>query len=157
MMNKNSRRNRLWMRSLGRGERGQSLVETALVFPVMLTMLLGAAEMARVVRASIAVSNAAKAGAQYATQTGYTAQDTTGIATAASNEASNLTVTTSSSLACGCSDGTASTCQNTDCPNSHLEETVTVGTQAVVSPTIQLPGLPKTFTVKGLAIQRVAQ
>src|SRR5579863_140274 len=122
------REKRRW-RFLGRkrgGERGQSLVETALVFPVLVTMLVGSVEVARVVRASIAVANAAKAGAQYGCESGFTAQDSTGIATAASNEASTFTVTTNSSVACTCSDGSASTCLNTDCANSHIEETVSV-------------------------------
>jgi Flp pilus assembly protein TadG len=139
------------------GERGQSLVETALVVPVLVTLLVGAVEMGRVVYASIAVANAAKAGAQYGCENGYAAQDSTGIATAASSEAPTLTVSTTSSSACSCSDGTASTCQNTDCPNSHIEETVTVNTSATVSASIQLPGLPKTFSVKGQSIQRVVQ
>jgi len=142
---------------LGRGERGQSLVETALVFPVLVTMMVGAVEMARVVRASIAVANAARAGAQFGSQNGYTAQYPTGIATAASNEGSPLTVTTTSSSSCSCSDGTASTCLNTDCPNSHIEETLTVNTQSTVSATIRLPGLPTSYTVKGQSIQRVVQ
>ena len=139
------------------GERGQSLVETALVFPLLIAMLVGAVEMARVIYASIAVANAAKAGAQYACKNGYTAQDTSGISTAASDEAPNLTVNTTSSFACSCSDGTASTCQNNDCPNSHIEETITVNTSATVTATIKLPGLPSTFTVKGQSIQRVEQ
>jgi Flp pilus assembly protein TadG len=139
------------------GEHGQSLVETALVFPVLVIMLVGVVEMARVVCASIAVVNAAKAGAQYGSETGFTAADATGIATAASAEAPMLTVSTSTSTACACSDGTASTCQNTDCANSHIEQTVTVNTQATLQATIHLPGLPKTFTVKGQSIQRVAQ
>lgn len=139
------------------GEGGQSLVETALVFPVLITVLVGAVEMARVVRASIAVANAAKAGAQYAGESGFTAQDSTGIATAASNEASPLTVTTSSSSSCACSDGSASTCLNTDCANSHIEQTVTVNTEATVNAPIRLPGLPTSFTVKGQSIQRVVQ
>jgi Flp pilus assembly protein TadG len=156
MKNSESKRSRWIGRGRG-GERGQSLVETALVFPVMVTLLVGAAEMTRVVRASISIANAAKAGAQYGTQSGYTAQDSTGIATAASNEVPNLTLTTTSSIACLCSDGSASTCLNTDCSSSHIEETVTVNTSATVSPTIQLPGLPKSYTVKGQAIQRVVQ
>jgi Flp pilus assembly protein TadG len=139
------------------GERGQSLVETALVFPVLITMLVGAVEMARVARASIAVANAAKAGAQYGGESGFTAQDSTGIATAASNEASTLSVTTSSSVACSCSDGSASTCLNSDCSNSHIEETLTVNTQSTVNASIRLPGLPTSFTVKGQSIQRVVQ
>jgi len=139
------------------GEHGQSIVETALVFPVLIVMLVGSVEMSRVVRGSIAIANAAKAGAQYATQSGYTAQDSAGIATAASSEASNLTVTTTSAIACQCSNGSGSTCQNTDCSTSHLEETVTVNTQATITPVIQLPGLPTSFTVKGIAVQRVMQ
>ena len=120
-------------------------------------MMVGTVEMTRVVNASIEVANAAKAGAQYGCKNGYTAQDTTGIATAAANEVPNLTVSTISSSACSCSDGTASTCLNSDCPNSHIEQTVTVNTSATLSATIQLPGLPKTFTVKGESIQRVEQ
>jgi Flp pilus assembly protein TadG len=154
----NNRLMKRWRSSLqGRGECGQSLVETALVFPLLVTMLVGTVEMARVVNASIEVANAAKAGAQYGCKNGYTAQDTTGIATAASNEVPNLTLSTTSSYACSCSDGTASTCLNSDCPNSHIEQTVTVNTSATLSATIQLPGLPKTFTVKGESIQRVEQ
>lgn len=134
--------------------RGQALVETALVFPILVTLLVGAADLARVAHASIAVTNAARAGAQYGAQDGFTAQDATGIATAASNEASNLTITTTSSYACVCSDGSASTCLNTDCATSHMEETVTVNTQATVTPAVHLPILPSTWTVKGQAIQR---
>lgn len=144
-------------RTRSKGERGQSLVETALVVPVLVTMLVGAVEMGRVVYAAINVANAAKAGAQYGGENGYTAQDTTGIATAASNEAPTLTVTTASSTSCSCSDGTSSTCLNSDCANSHIEETVTVNTSATVSATIRLPGLPNTYTVKGQSIQRVLQ
>lgn len=154
----NNRLVKRWRVSLQlRGERGQSIVETALVFPLLVTMIVGTVEMTRVVNASIGVANAAKAGAQYACKNGYTAQDTTGIATAASNEVPNLTVTTTSSFGCSCSDGTASTCLNSDCPNSHIEQTVTVDTSSTLSATIQLPGLPKTFTVKGESIQRVEQ
>ena len=156
-MNKNDKKLSRLAVICGHGEHGQSIVETALVFPVLIAMLVGSVEMSRVVRGSIAIANAAKAGAQYATQSGYTAQDSAGIATAASNEASNLTVTTTSSIACQCSDGSASTCQNTDCSTSHLEETVTVNTQATMTQVIQLPGLPTSFTVKGIAVQRVMQ
>jgi Flp pilus assembly protein TadG len=139
------------------GEGGQSLVETALVVPVLVTLLVGAVEMGRVAYASIAVANAAKAGAQYGCENGYTAQDTSGIALAASDEAPTLTVSTTSSSACACSDGSASTCLNTDCANSHIEQTLTVNTSATVSANIRLPGLPNSYTVKGQSIQRVVQ
>ena len=150
--------NKLWfLLALRRSERGQALIETAIVAPVLVTLMIGAADLARVARASIAVANAARAGAQYGAQNGFTAQDATGIATAASNEASNLTLTTTSSYACVCSDGTASTCQNTDCSTSHMEETLTVNTQASVTPLIHLPLLPSTWNVQGQAVQRCLQ
>src|ERR1700758_4643109 len=78
---------------LVRCSRGQSLVETSLVFPILLTFLFGGAELARVERAAITVSNAAKAGVQYAVQNGFTAQDTSGISGAASAEATGYTIT----------------------------------------------------------------
>jgi Flp pilus assembly protein TadG len=143
---------------LGGNDAGQALVETALIFPVLIALLIGAAEFACVAYAAIEVSNAARAGAQYGAQSGSTASDTTGIATAASADAANLTgLTTASSYACACSDGSSSTCANTDCANSHIEETLTVNTQATFNPHIHLPGLPTTFTLKGKAIQKCAQ
>ncbi len=140
------------------GDAGQALVETALLLPLLITVLIGAAEMARVAYAAIEVANAARAGAQYGAQSGYTAQDTTGISTAASNDAYNLTgVTTTSSYTCVCSDGTASTCQPADCTNSQIEQTLTVNTSVTIDPLIHLPGLPTTYTLKGQAIQKCAQ
>lgn len=140
-----------------RSTSGQSLVETALVFPILVTFLVGSADLARVARAAISVSNAAKAGAQYAVRSGYTAQDTTGISAAASAEAPNMTITTTSSISCVCSDGTSSSCGNTDCTNSHIVEKVTVTTSATVTPLIHLPHVPQTFTLTGKAVQRCLQ
>lgn len=146
-----------WARA-GRNTRGQSLVETALVFPILLTFLVGAADLARVARASISVANAAKAGVQYAVRSGFTAQDTDGIIFVAAAESPNLTLTTTSSYSCVCSNGnSAPNCKTADCPNSHLEQTVTVNTQATVTPLIHLPVLPKTWTVKGKAVQKCLQ
>jgi len=137
---------------------GQSLVETALVFPLLITIVVGAAEMARVAYAAIQVSNAARAGVQYGAQNGYTASDTAGIANAAASDAANLTtLTTTSSFSCVCSDGTASTCSNGDCATSHIEQILTVQTQATIDPVIHLPGLPKTYTLKGQAVQKCVQ
>ena len=139
-------------------ESGSALVETAAVLPLLITLLLGAAELARVAYAAIEVANAARAGAQYGAQSGFTASDTTGISTAASADAANLTgLTTTSSYTCACSDGSASTCQPTDCANSQIEQTLTVNTQASVDPLVHLPGLPTQYTLKGQAVQKCVQ
>ena len=139
-------------------ESGQSLVEAALTISLLITVVVGAAEIARVAYAAIEVANAAHAGAQYGSQSGYTASDSTGIATAASREAANLTtLTTTSSYSCVCSDGNASTCANTDCTNTHIEQILTVNTQATINPLIHIPGLPTTYTLKGKAVQKCLQ
>ena len=141
-----------------RGEAGHSLVEAALILPLLTVILVGGGELARVAYAAIEVSNAAHAGAQYGAQNGGTASDATGIATAAASDAANLTtLTTTSSFSCICSDGSASTCAPGDCQNSHTEETVTVNTQATINPVFHIKGLPTTYTVKGQAIQKCLQ
>lgn len=138
---------------------GQALVETAVTVPLLILLLVGVAELGRLAFAAIEVSNAARAGAAYGAQNGGTASDTTGIATAAANDAANLTsLSTTSSISCICSDGSAASCaDNTACPNSHIEETVTVNTQAAFDPMFHLPGLPTSFTLRGQAVQKCLQ
>lgn len=88
-----------------RDDRGQALVETALVLPLLFLLLLGAAELGRVAYAAIEISNAARAGAQYGSQDAGTMGDTNGITTAAQNDASNLSgVMASASFGYSCSD-----------------------------------------------------
>ena len=111
--------------------------------------------------AAIEVTNAAKAAAQYGAQSSATAADTTGMQTAATNDAANLTgLQTNVSKSCVCADGSASTCLNTDCtattPNA-IEQVITVQTEATFTPGIRLPVLPTTFTLHGTAVQKVLQ
>jgi Flp pilus assembly protein TadG len=70
---------------------GQSLVELALVLPVLLTLLLGMAEYGRLCYIGIEVTNAAHADAQYAAQNHATASNALGIQNAATNDAADLT------------------------------------------------------------------
>jgi Flp pilus assembly protein TadG len=73
-------------RTSTRHESGQALVELALVAPVLLVLVLGIADFCRVFYASISVSNAARAGAQYGLRTGYYNQ-TSGMQQAAVQDA----------------------------------------------------------------------
>lgn len=141
-----------------RTEKGQALVELALSFPILVILFVGAAEFARVVYASIEVSNAAMAGVSYGAQNPSTAGDTTGIQNAVSNDALDLTLgTTSVSKSCICSDGSASTCLPTDCSTSNIETILTVQTQATIDPGVHLPGFSTTYTLHGQAVQKVLQ
>ncbi len=139
-------------------ERGQALIETAVTLPFLLIVLVGAIEVGRAAYASIEVSNAALAGVQYGAQNATTAADTTGIQTAASNDAQNITLgTTTVSHSCICSDGTGSTCQPTDCHGANIETILTVQTQASFDPGFHFPGLSGAFTLNGQAAQKVLQ
>jgi Flp pilus assembly protein TadG len=143
-----------------KSEAGAAIVELALTMPVLVVLLLGAAEFAQLEHASIEVSNAALAGVQYGSQDPVTAADTTGIGTAAQNDAGNITLgTTTATQSCVCSNanGTTVTCGPTDCPGANSETILTVQTQATISPLVHLPGLPTSYTVHGQAIQKVLQ
>ena len=152
-------------RSCSVAERGQALVETALVFPILILLLLGAAELARVAYASIEVANAARAGVAYGSQNLGTSADTTGIQNAASTDAGDLsaTLTTTATVTGTCSNpnvfctGSGSTCTNTDCSDAgdHIENILTVTTSATFDPVIHLPGIPTTYSLQGQSVQKV--
>jgi Flp pilus assembly protein TadG len=158
MANSEARRTAV-LRFLRAGEAGGALIETAVTVPLLFILILGAVETAQVAYASIEVANAAKAAVAYGAQTGGTAGDTAGITYAATHDAANipsLTVT-STSISYICSDGSASTGLSTDCANSHIEEILTVTTQATLSSVIHLPGLPTSYTLHGQASEKCLQ
>jgi len=146
-----------------RGESGQALVELFLISVlVLIPLFIGALEFARAAYAYIEVSNAARAAAQYGAQTDTTASDSDGMLTAARNDysidPSKLSLT-QSSFVCNCSDtGTSVSCtDSTVCPGAHIIKTLTVRTQATFDPGFYEPFLAKTFTINGVAVQRVLQ
>lgn len=158
MTNRGARRTGV-LRTLRAGQAGGALIETALTVPLLIILVLGAVELAQVAYASIEVANAARAGVAYGAQNGGTAGDTTGITYAATHDAANvpsLTVGTPT-ISYICSDGTAATGLPTDCSNSHIEEILTVTTQATVSSIVHLPGLPNSYTLYGQATEKCLQ
>jgi len=144
-----------------RGEGGSALVETALTFPLLITLVAGAAEFSRVAYASLEVVSAAKAGVSYGAQTGGTATDLPGITYAAQHDAGDVTSLTvlsaSSTYACSDPNDDPAGGANTGCPTSHMKQTLTVVTQATIDPIVHLPGLPTTYTINGQASQACLQ
>jgi Flp pilus assembly protein TadG len=74
-----------------RRQRGQSLVEMAIVLPLFLFLLLIAADFGRLFATQIAITNAAREGAYYAVQ--HPSDGGTGTAAAAQQEAPGSAVT----------------------------------------------------------------
>ena len=163
-----------WPSSLVPGEEtGQAFVELALVLPIFVLMLVGAAELGRLAYAAIEVNNAARTGVAYAAQTHTTASDflsTGGIVLAAKTEAltdiSGITATATLSCACETIAGVITTnasCSSVDtntisCASpSRIVEFVTVNTTAPVNTVFHFPGIPNSVTLRGRASMRVTQ
>jgi len=146
-----------WMQRNEDGESGQALVELAISLSLLLLLMLGAVEFAQIAYAAIEVSNAANAGSSYGSSNCGYAGDASGISAAAAGDAtlSGLTnFTTTSSMSCKCSDGTAISCtDNTTCSNLHVVTTVTVNTSATFNPVMHIPGLPNVVTLTGQSVR----
>ena len=149
-----------------RDQSGQGLVELALVLTLLTTIMLGAAALGRLAYAAIEVSDAARAGVGYGVQSAATASDTTGMQTAATNDASDLAswrgggMTAVASQVCKCSNATAVTCANasTLClGQARVLTYVQVNTTATVDPLVYVPGMLRTYTLTGYAIMQVPQ
>ena len=157
----------LWARL--RRDSGQALIETAVSVSFMVLLMLGAVEFGYVAYASIEVSNAARAGVQYAAMNGGAIQDYTGIQNAAAADAKEIAALSGTNffivrpvpVSCVCADGTNpgdSTCMApTDCTSSHLITSVTVKTQATFPLFLHMPGFGSTFTLYGQAVEKVLQ
>ncbi len=73
-----------------RSDRGQALVELALIAPVLIILMLGVIDYGRVYFAYISVTNGARVGADYAATGPAEAADTAGIKAAALTDTSDL-------------------------------------------------------------------
>jgi Flp pilus assembly protein TadG len=158
----NRRRGLLTDQAAVRKDAGQALVELALTLPLLVLLLIGAAELGRLAYYSVEVSNAARAGVAYGAQNHVTASNFAGMRTAAQNDAGNITLaTTTATNSCACSSAYSATsaCTTTfSCSGTNrIIEYVQVNTTATVSPIFHYPGVSKTYTLNGRAVMRVEQ
>jgi len=139
---------------------GSSLLEMAFLVPILLTMLVGVIDFGRAYYLSIEVSNAASAGALYGSQSTTTAQDSSGMHSAALSAAPNvsgLSATGSTYCECYGSTGTVS-CSNPGCSgSSHVIQWVQVNASATYTPLIRYPGVPSSFSLQSESTVRVSE
>ncbi len=151
-------------------ENGQSLLEFALILPLLALLLVGIAEIGRAVAYTMRVNNAALAGAEYGSQNGTTAASTTNMEQAAVTEAYGNLVTlqnTTAEQGCQCVDPQSgvscnpwptSACSSISCAaGQQIVECVRVTTHATFDSMFNFPGLPHTFNANGKATMRVRQ
>lgn len=156
------------MRRLLRNESGTGMVEFALVLPLLSLLLIGLIETGRYAAFSVRVSNAARAGAQFASiRPSVTAYDTSGIVNAACNDAgltcsdsyasNKMTVVTS--VTCQYTDGSSDPTCALPAKNSGLQRKmyVNVTTSASFTPIIQYPLLPSSVPMSAATTVEVDQ
>jgi len=154
-------------RGILRRQSGQTLLEVALLTPLLLLMLLGVIEMGRYAHIGILVGNAARAGAAYGAQSLPQSADTPGIQAAADNDfqnngqiVSNLTV--ASATSCGCdSSGTIApaACIGAGagtCVSGHWVVMVSVTASGTFSGLFSYPGIPPSIAISRTCTIRVA-
>src|SRR5436305_14551245 len=102
-------------------ERGSSLVEFALTAPLLLLLMAGVLNYGIALRTAVAVSDAARAGAQYGSMAPENAADIAGMQAAARNAAPTLTdITATAVRSCKCANGSAVSCTGTCSTGSML-------------------------------------
>jgi Flp pilus assembly protein TadG len=143
---------------LGRSERGSSLVELALMLPVLGLLLFGAIDFARGYYLSIEVTNAARAGAQF----GVSNASVAGMQNAATSDAADVAgsdvagITATAVYGCECPDGTGQIPGCADSPGcANAVNYVQVTTNATYTPLIPWPGVPSSIPLQGQATMRI--
>ncbi|HUN83067.1 MAG TPA: TadE family protein [Terracidiphilus sp.] len=156
-------------RGILRGNEGGAFVELALLVSFFAApLLMGTAETGFMLYDSIEVENAAHTGAMYGMMSSTFAADSTGIQTAAQEEApdlgTNLTVTPTTYYACSAAiDGTQYSSQaaaTAACSGAgnHGLQFVQVAATAVVPLPIRVPGiLPGSVTLSNTSVMEVQE
>ena len=118
------------------------------------------ATLGRLFYTYIGVINAARAGAQYGSNSVITAADTSGIEAAAQKDGANVANLTVTASQCTC--GTANppslpACASSYCTVDPQGNYVVVNTQAPFSIVLKFPGVPSSITLTGQAVMQVQQ
>lgn len=140
--------------------RGQAATELAFAAPILGLLLIGTADFARAFYFNEEVIAAARAGAQYGSQTVGAAADSAGIQAAAAANAVNIPGFSSSNVTtstCTCSPPTGVTaCASSYCNGANSQASyVTVTTTATFKTLVHYPGVPQTSTMSATAIMQV--
>lgn len=152
------------MKSLCRraaGEQGGAIIELALSLPVLVLVVLGTGDFARVFYTSIALSDAARAGAQYGAHSLAQSGNAAGIQSAAQNavNVTGITATGNRTCYCAANDGTgftATACTATCSASQHLIVTVTVTASKAFTTTSLFSAFPNSLPLSRTATMRVA-
>ncbi len=131
-------------RAAVRGSGGQAIVETALILPVLLIVLIASFDGARALLAGSVIQSAAQAGAQYGALSSSNAADASGIASTVRAEVVLPQAT-----------GTNPTVTSSTGTDAQGETQLTVSATYTMTALLPYPGLPSTFTITRRAVVQV--
>ena len=140
-----------------RSEAGIATAEMALVSPLLLLMFVVTADFGRVFYTAIALSNAARAGAQFGSYSVAQTGNTAGMNQAANLEAQDIGggVTVSSQRFCKCSNGSSVNCTTGTCTGYGPPQVfVQVTASKTFTTLLSYPGVPNTLPLSRTAIMR---
>jgi Flp pilus assembly protein TadG len=137
-----------------RGEQGSAVIETGLLLPVILLMLCGAMDFARVFVAAIVVESAARAGVQYGSfsvgKAEYAGMNAAGESDAAGQGLTGVVV--SSRTFCGCNTSTSEvSCTTETCSGSVPSGYVETTARYTFNPIVRFPGIPRDIELSSSA------
>ena len=150
-------------------EDGQSLMEFAFLLPVLCLLAVGVCELGRSAAFTIAVKNAATAGAEFGSQSQVNAVNIAGMKTAATTDANfNFgMITATATYGCLCDDGSGKSCPNPvpapsscdaallGCTDGPIVQCVQVNTTGTWTSLLNYPGIPHMYQANGQTIMRV--
>ena len=138
-----------------RSESGSAFIELGLMFPMLLLILVGAIDFARVFFADIALTNAAEVGAMYGARSVTGSSNLTSMQNAAVADAADLTgVTATATQYCTCGSGASHTCP-VSCSGTTAHTFVSVSASYTFVPAIPFPGIPSSIPMTRTAVMRV--
>ena len=130
------------------------MIEFALTAPLLLLLIAGVLNYGMALRIAIAVSDAARAGAQYGSLAQANSTDISGMQAAARNAAPALTDMTATAVqSCKCANGSAVSCSGS-CGAGSMRVYVEVTTHATAPNWFSYPGLAFTGAVSSKAVMR---
>ena len=144
-------------------ERGQTMLEFALVLPCLMLLSVGIVEIGRAIYNTIEVNNAATAGVEYGAQSSQTGVDTAGMQDAAIADGNFPGMTATAVYGCTCDTGAGTSCTYPVPPTSscatfcggQIIQCVQVRTHTSFNAIFHYPGLPASYTADGHAVMRV--
>jgi Flp pilus assembly protein TadG len=146
------------LRRLPRSERGGALVELAVALPLLILIAIGVMDYGRVFFTSIAVSNAARAGAEWGAYGNGTRSDKFtemgDFAKLEGAEAGTITVTANRTCRCGLTVVTCATATNCGGGYGPAAEYIEVTATKTVALILKYPGLPTAINISRTATFR---